>query len=170
MATKTATTKTAKKAAKKTATKTTTKTTDKKVKNTMQLDGKYFYAVGRRKTAVAQARIYPIKDVKKRQIIVNDRELKEYFKTTQHQYSFLAPLTKTGMDEKFSVTVLVRGGGQTGQAEASRLAIARALNKFDEGLRPTLKAEGFLLRDARKVERKKPGLKKARRAPQWSKR
>ncbi len=162
MATKTATTKTTK--------KTATKTADKKMKNPMQLDGKYFYAVGRRKTAVAQARIYPIKDVKKRQIIVNDRELNDYFKTTQQRYSFLAPLTKTGMDEKFSVTVLVRGGGQTGQAEASRLAIARALNIFDEGLRPTLKTEGFLVRDARKVERKKPGLKKARRAPQWSKR
>jgi small subunit ribosomal protein S9 len=74
------------------------------------------------------------------------------------------------MQEKFDVSAKVRGGGVSGQAEAIRLGIARALIKFDEELRAVLKANGFLTRDSRKVERKKPGLKKARRSPQWSKR
>ena len=72
--------------------------------------------------------------------------------------------------EKCAVSVLVRGGGLSGQSDAAKLGIARALIKYDEALRPSLKAQGLLTRDARKVERKKPGLKKARRSPQWSKR
>ncbi|NCU32258.1 MAG: 30S ribosomal protein S9, partial [Candidatus Moranbacteria bacterium] len=103
-------------------------------------------------------------------LTVNTREMREYFPGVIMQSTFEAPLRETGLQEKFKVSVLVRGGGINSQVEAIRLGIARALIKFDETLRPTLKANGFLSRDSRKVERKKPGLKKARRAPQWAKR
>jgi small subunit ribosomal protein S9 len=132
--------------------------------------GKYFYAVGKRKCAIAQVRIYPEDKSGENDLIVNKKKMKEYFPTLAVQNSFMAPLKTVGMQNKFRVSVLVKGGGQTGQAEAAMLGIARALVKYDEGLRKSLRDAGLLTRDSRIVERKKPGLKKARRAPQWQKR
>jgi len=142
----------------------------KTAKKAAKKDSKYFYAVGRRKTAVAQVRIFPSDKVGEEDYIVNNRDMKEYFPGVIMQATFDAPFKETGLQEKFKVSVLVRGGGISAQVEAVRLGIARALVKFDETLRPVLKANGFLTRDSRKVERKKAGLKKARRAPQFSKR
>ena len=133
----------------------------------------YFAAVGRRKTAVVQARIYPVigQDPTTETFVVsNDREGKEYFMTQRWWNAVVAPLKTVGLAHKFRVTLVAKGGGISAQADAAKLAIARALMKYDIALRPVLKAEGFFTRDAREVERKKPGLKKARRAPQWSKR
>ncbi|XLQ19922.1 MAG: 30S ribosomal protein S9 [Candidatus Moraniibacteriota bacterium] len=134
--------------------------------------GTYHYGVGRRKTATAQIRIYcDGKDaVTEDGLIVNGKKYTEYFHTDTQKDAFLQALKVAGMDEKCAVSVLVKGGGISGQADAVKLGIARALVKYDETLRPSLKADGLLTRDARKVERKKPGLRKARRSPQWSKR
>jgi small subunit ribosomal protein S9 len=126
--------------------------------------------VGRRKTAVAQVRIYPQDKAAESDLIINGKKMKEYFAILPLQNVFIAPLKTAGQMNKFRVSVLARGGGQRGQAEATRLGIARALVKYDPDLRKSLKDAGFLFRDPRIVERKKPGLKKARRAPQWQKR
>jgi len=131
---------------------------------------KYFYAVGRRKTSVAQVRLYSEKKAGEDSLAVNKRKMKEYFPMLVLQNIFLSALKTTGMQNKLRISVLVKGGGLSGQAKAIRLGIARALVKLDENLRKPLKSAGFLTRDARIVERKKPGLKKARRAPQWQKR
>ncbi|OGI21360.1 MAG: 30S ribosomal protein S9 [Candidatus Moranbacteria bacterium RIFCSPHIGHO2_01_FULL_55_24] len=131
---------------------------------------RYLYAVGRRKTAVAQVRLYPLATASEEKVLVNNREARAYFGTPALEANALAPLKTAGLESNFRVSLLVRGGGMNGQSDASKLAIARALLKHDELLRPTLKAAGFLTRDARSVERKKPGLKKARKSPQWSKR
>lgn len=161
------------------ATKTTTKeTTSKKVKagkktvNTslVSFSGEYFYAVGRRKTAVAQVRIYKYEGADEKAYVVNNKLMKDYFPTSNEWDIFLESLRVSGMEGHIGVSVLVRGGGISGQAQAIRLGIARALTKMDEGLRPVLKAADLLTRDSRVVERKKPGLRKARRSPQWSKR
>lgn len=130
--------------------------------------GKYFYAVGKRKTAIAQVRIYPTDTPS--DVLVNDKKLESYFSVERFANTVKSALTSVGLQEKFNVTVKVAGGGVNAQAEAIRLGISRALIKFDETLRKVLKAEGFLTRDARVVERKKPGLKKARKSPQWAKR
>lgn len=134
--------------------------------------GKYHYGVGRRKTAVAQVRIYcDIKDsVDETGLIVNGKNFTEYFHTDSQKDLFMEPLKVAGLTEKCAVSVLVKGSGIASQADATKLGIARALVKYDESFRPALKAQGLLTRDARKVERKKPGLRKARRSPQWSKR
>lgn len=129
---------------------------------------RYLYAVGRRKTAVAQVRLYPV--AKGEGTIVNGKDVLAYFGTPALVADALLPLKTVGMEESFTITVVVRGGGLHGQAGAIKLGVARCLIKHDILLRPTLKAQGFLTRDSRAVERKKPGLKKARRAPQWSKR
>jgi small subunit ribosomal protein S9 len=140
----------------------------KKTKDTI-FEGVYHGGVGRRKTAIAQVRVYC--DAKKSSdIFVNDKKFDEYFTTDAQKDRVLEPLKASGMHEKCAVSILVKGGGLSGQADATKLGIARALIKYDEDLRPILKAEGLLTRDARKVERKKPGLRKARRSPQWSKR
>lgn len=128
---------------------------------------KYVYAVGRRKTASVQARIYMNT---KSDSQVNGRALEKYFGSSALLANVWAPLRVVGMEEKVYFTLHAQGGGIAGQSDAAKLAIARALIKHDPLLRPSLKAAGFLTRDARKVERKKPGLKKARRAPQWAKR
>lgn len=128
----------------------------------------YTHAVGRRKTAVARVRIINDKS-KGLSITVNNKDFKEYFPYVQWQESILEPLKIAGR-ENITITVRVAGGGQKGQADSVRHGIARALLKTDETLRPNLKKEKLLTRDSRKKERKKPGLKKARKAPQWSKR
>jgi small subunit ribosomal protein S9 len=131
---------------------------------------KYFYAVGRRKAAVAQVRLFEDSKATDNDLIINGKKFKDYFPTISLQNNFLTPLKAVGMQGNFSMTVIVRGGGTTGQVEAVRLGIARALVVYDDKLKKTLKDLGLLTRDSRKVERKKAGLKKARKSPQWAKR
>ncbi len=152
---------------KKVATKTTAKAVAKVAKAPKTAE-RYLYAVGRRKTAVAQVRLYPVD--KAEEAVVNGKSILAYFGTPALVAQALSPLKLTGLETAFTMTVVVRGGGLHGQADAIKLGIARSLVKHDLLLRATLKAQGMMTRDARAVERKKPGLKKARRAPQWSKR
>ena len=127
----------------------------------------YFYGTGRRKSSVARVRLYQGTG----KVTINDRDIDDYFGLDTLKYIVRQPLALTGTDEKFDIVCRVSGGGVTGQAGAIRHGIARALLQYDsENLRPTLKKAGFLTRDARVVERKKAGLHKARRAPQFSKR
>jgi small subunit ribosomal protein S9 len=128
---------------------------------------RYFEGVGRRKEASARVRIYPGGEG---QMVVNDRAMEEYFVRDVDVDHLLEPLKVTGTQARFNVSVHVNGGGIAGQAGAVRLGIARALIEWDPELRPTLRRGGFLTRDARKKERKKPGLKRARKAPQYTKR
>lgn len=128
---------------------------------------RYFEAVGRRKTATARVRITP---TSKESITVNDKTLADYFQTENLQNIVQAGFTATGIKQKFLVTVKAMGGGIHAQAEAVRHGMARALVKYDENLKGDLKKSGFLKRDQREVERKKAGLKKARKSPTWSKR
>jgi small subunit ribosomal protein S9 len=150
-------------------TKKEAKETKKNVGSEAGLSGKYYYAVGKRKTSVAQVRIYAV-DKESRGSVVNGKDVKEYFTIERHAEAVFAPLAAAGLAEKFDVSVKVNGGGIMGQAEAARLGVARAIVVFDENLKKTLKDLGFLTRDARIVERKKPGKRKARRSPQWAKR
>ncbi|RCL42368.1 MAG: 30S ribosomal protein S9 [SAR86 cluster bacterium] len=124
------------------------------------------YATGRRKTS--SARVYLSKG--KGDITVNSKPLSEYFGRQVAQMLVMQPLKLTELDEKVNIKVMVKGGGSFGQAGAIRHGISRALIEFDEELRPQLKKAGLLTRDPRKVERKKPGLKKARKSSQFSKR
>lgn len=124
------------------------------------------HTIGRRKTAVA--RIYMSEG--KGNVLVNNKDAKEYFTTDTLLYKLNQPFSLTEMTNKFDLKVNVNGGGITGQAEAIRLAISRALCQLDESNRSVLKAEGLLTRDPRMVERKKPGQKKARKKFQFSKR
>lgn len=126
----------------------------------------YVEAVGRRKEATARVRLYPGTG----EIVVNDQPVDGYFGRALDQMILRQPLVLTGTEAAYNVSVKVRGGGDSGQAAAVRLGIARALIESDANLRPTLKAAGFLTRDAREKERKKPGLKRARKAPQYTKR
>ncbi|MBO4989668.1 MAG: 30S ribosomal protein S9 [Clostridia bacterium] len=126
-----------------------------------------FWGTGRRKAAIARVRLIPGGNGS---IVINDRALDDYFPQGTLQYIVKQPLVLTATEAKFDVFVNVCGGGYTGQAGAIRLGIARALLQADAELRPALKKEGFLTRDPRVKERKKYGLKKARRAPQFSKR
>lgn len=124
-------------------------------------------ALGRRKEAVARVRLVPGTGQWK----INGRELEEYFPNKVHQQLVNSPLKLVDVEGRFDVVARISGGGTSGQAGALRLGIARALNAIDaENNRPALKKAGFLTRDARVVERKKAGLKKARKAPQYSKR
>lgn len=122
--------------------------------------------VGRRKTSVARVTMRPGTGT----ISVNGRSLDEYFPRLLHQNRANEPMKVTETSGQFDVMVRVAGGGVTGQADAVRMALARALVDSDEELRPTLRAHGLLTRDARKVERKKPGRPKARKRFQFSKR
>ena len=124
------------------------------------------HTIGRRKAAVA--RIYLSKG--KGEIMVNGKSFKDYFPVETMQYKLEQPFNITNLSGKFNVKVSVDGGGTTGQAEAIRLAISRALCELDNQHRLVLKTEGLLTRDARVVERKKPGQKKARKKFQWVKR
>lgn len=128
---------------------------------------RYYEGIGRRKTAVARVRLYTKGD---RSITVNGLPVDEYFVTPSQRNDAKAAIEKMNVEEKFRIVVKVTGSGKSAQADALRLGSARALLKFNEEFRKRLKKAGFLTRDSRKVERKKPGLKKARRAPQWSKR
>ncbi len=121
---------------------------------------------GRRKEAIARVRILPGTGQWK----INDRSLQDYFPNRVHQQLISEPFVALGAEEEFDVVAKIDGGGVSGQAGALRLGIARALTVVDPDSRPTLKRAGFLTRDARVTERKKAGLKKARKAPQYSKR
>ena len=125
-------------------------------------------AIGRRKGAIARVRM-SAKPADTLVVTVNGRDFKDYFNYFDWQNIITGPLTLTGMQNR-SITVLVNGGGIKAQADAMRLGISRALLLIDAELRATLKKAGYLTRDSRIKERKKPGLKRARRAPQWSKR
>ena len=126
-----------------------------------------FWGPGRRKKAIARVRLIPGGNGT---IVINDRTFEDYFPQGTLQYIGKQPLVEVNAEAKYDVFVNVIGGGYTGQAGAIRLGIARALLEAEENSRPALKAAGFLTRDPRAKERKKYGLKKARRAPQFSKR
>jgi small subunit ribosomal protein S9 len=128
---------------------------------------KYIETVGRRKTSIARARITPSA---KSSFIINDKSIEDYFKVAEQRYIVTAAITESKLEQKFTITVMVKGGGVNSQAEAIRHAIARALITYDLTLRGDLKKAGYLKRDPRAKERRKFGLKKARKAPQWSKR
>jgi small subunit ribosomal protein S9 len=132
----------------------------------MSDDIRYYEAVGRRKLAVARVRLYPGDG----QIIINDKPLADFFGRPQDWQSVTAPLSLTDNEDRFNVSVLVKGGGITGQSHAIRHGVARALLLTDPELRVVLRRAGFLTRDPREKERKKPGLKRARKAPQYTKR
>ena len=126
----------------------------------------YFYGTGRRKSSVARVRIYNGTG----KVTINDRDIDDYFGLETLKLIARQPLTLTGTNEKFDIVCRVAGGGVTGQAGAIRHGVARALLQYDAELRQSLKKAGFLTRDPRMKERKKYGLKGARRAPQFSKR
>ena len=126
----------------------------------------YFYGTGRRKNSVARVRVYNGTG----KITINDRDIDDYFGLETLKLIVRQPLTLLGLEGKFDIVVRVSGGGVSGQAGAIRHGLARALLVYDENLRPELKKAGFLTRDPRMKERKKYGLKAARRAPQFSKR
>ena len=126
----------------------------------------YFYGTGRRKSSVARVRVYAGTG----KIIINDREIDDYFGLETLKLIVRQPLALTDTAEKFDIICRVGGGGVTGQAGAIRHGLSRALLEYDANLRPALKKAGFLTRDPRMKERKKYGLKGARRAPQFSKR
>lgn len=128
---------------------------------------RYIEAVGRRKTATARVRITP---AAKLSITINEREFENYFPTVELRKIVREAFDILELDQKFKVTALVSGSGISSQAEALRHGISRALVEYDEILRGKLKSKGFLKRDPRAKERRKFGLKKARKAPQWSKR
>jgi len=133
-----------------------------------KMEKEFIQTVGRRKTATAIVKLFP---KGKGEILINEKDLNEYFKESFiFRKNVLAPLEITDNLGKFKIEVLVSGGGKNAQSEAIRLGIARALVELNPELRPKLKAAGFLKRDPRAKERKKFGLKRARRAPQWQKR
>ena len=126
----------------------------------------FTWGTGRRKSAVARVRIKPGKGA----FFVNEQELKKYFKRERDRLDVVAPLKVTKNLGKFDVYCKVNGGGDTGQAGAVVLGLARAVMKYDVTAKEALQEAGFLTRDAREKERKKPGLKRARKAPQYTKR
>ncbi len=128
---------------------------------------KYYEGIGRRKAATARVRLYPGGDGN---IVINDRPLDDYFCRMMDVILLKKPLEVTDTMGQYDVSVLVEGGGIKGQAGAVQLGIARALLEVDPDLRPPLRHGGYLTRDSRVKERKKPGLKKARKAPQYTKR
>lgn len=130
------------------------------------MDNKYFYAKGRRKTSVAGVRVMEGKG----EVIVNGKPFAEYFKWETDRRDVVAPLAATDLLDKVYFTVRVSGGGIKGQKDAVVHGLSRALVKMDKDLKPVLKAKGYMTRDDRMVERKHTGLRKARKAPQYSKR
>ncbi len=145
---------------------------EKKVKKTPvkaspKKDSKYYEATGRRKTAAARVRLF---SNKKSEILINNKPYEEYFPTLELRDSVDSPLKEVDCFDNFKVTVIAKGGGKKGQSKAVSHGIARALVKFNPDLRQKLSRAGYLTRDPRMRERKKFGLKRARKAPQWSKR
>jgi small subunit ribosomal protein S9 len=129
--------------------------------------GQYYYGVGRRKTAIARVRLYPGDG----NFTVNGKPVREHFGGRELHYLIMAePFRVTGTTERFDVVASVVGGGNSGQVGAIRHGISRALIRADEELRPALKSAKLLTRDSREKERKKVGLKRARKAPQYTKR
>jgi len=126
----------------------------------------YYYGTGRRKCAVARVRLYPGSG----SIVVNDKPLQEVFTWELLRLKVRRPLVSTETDGRFNVQAKIAGGGISAWADALAHGISRALVVFDEGLKPTLRKAGLLTRDARVKERMKPGLKRARKAPQYTKR
>ncbi len=137
-----------------------------KIAKTSESAGESLRSVGRRKTASARVRLTPGTG----KITINGKDFKTYLPYFEWQNIVMAPLVAVGKEKTFDVSVKIVGGGQKGQAVSIQLGIARALVKWNEDLKKSLKTQGYLTRDARVKERKKPGLKRARRAPQWSKR
>ncbi len=144
----------------------------KKQENKVVRSEKYFSGIGRRKSATARVRLYPQKKGTEKQydILVNKKDYLSYFPLVKLQEAAVSPLNTLNLQNRFKVIALTSGGGITSQAEAVRLGIARTLTAINPLFKKPLKRAGYLSRDARKKERKKPGLKKARRAPQWQKR
>lgn len=132
----------------------------------MSEEVRFYEAVGRRKRAVARVRLYPGDG----QVMINERPLQEHFGRAQDWLDVVSPLKLTNTENQFNLSVQVRGGGITGQAQAIRHGVARALLQAMPDARLTLRRAGFLTRDPREKERKKPGLKRARKAPQYTKR
>ncbi len=133
----------------------------------MATENQYYEGVGRRKTSSARVRLHP---GEQNTFVVNDKPFEEYFSRSIDQLRIREVLRATGTEDRFGVTVKVVGGGVTGQAGAVRLGMARALLKVNPEYREALRDEGMLTRDPRAKERKKPGLKRARKAPQYTKR
>ena len=131
-------------------------------------DQKYFEGVGRRKRSVARARIYSSSSNNK--ITINGKEAENFFAGKDSSYSLNSPFLATGTEKKFETVIKTSGGGVTGQIDACKMAISRALVKSDGNFYKVLRDLEYLSRDSRKKERKKAGLKKARKAPQWQKR
>lgn len=123
-------------------------------------------ATGRRKTSVARVRLYEGTGT----FSLNGKALEAYFPSMAHRIRVMEPVRSVGLEGRYDIVAKLEGGGTNGQADALRLGIARALERLDPELRGTLKKGGFLTRDSRQVERKKYGLRKARRAPQYTKR
>jgi small subunit ribosomal protein S9 len=135
-------------------------------KKTLVQKTKYIETIGRRKEAVARVRL----SKETPGIVINDKTLEQYFPLLSMQNKVLCPFKETNIENKFFISIKVKGGGMTGQAEAIRLGISRCLAQMNEKIRPLLREKGLLTRDSRVVERKKYGLKKARKKAQWSKR
>ncbi len=127
----------------------------------------YFYALGKRKTSRATVKLFPSG---KGDLIVNEKNLREWADDDSMINTINEPLTLLGLKKDFDIEIRVSGGGKKAQAESARLAISRAVIKKESSLREQLREAGLLTRDPRVKERKKPGLKRARKAPQWSKR
>jgi small subunit ribosomal protein S9 len=144
-----------------------TKTKEKVEKKEVTKPEKYYQGVGRRKTAIAQVRLWTKGE---KVFLVNQKPLEQYFPLLKLQKIVTSPLELMKCLDKFRILANIKGGGFLSQAEALRLAIARALVLFNPNFRKKLRKAGFLTRDARVKERKKFGLKRARRAPQWQKR
>ena len=139
----------------------------KTIKESAGKPDRYFKAIGRRKTAVANIRLFTKGD---KEFIVNDKPYQQYFQTRADQEVAVSSMNKMKCLDKFRVTVVVKGGGHSAQAEAIRHGTARVLVDFNANFRKRLRKAGFLTRDPRMRERKKFGLKRARKSPQWAKR
>lgn len=146
--------------------KTKKETKETAVKKAPVKKERYFEAVGRRKTSIARVRLY----TKKESAVINDKDYKTYFPLLRLQKDVLNPLEKMKIGDKLGVVAKVKGGGIVAQAEAVRHGISRALVKFNAEFKKRLRRAGYLTRDPRMVERKKYGLRKARRGRQWRKR
>ncbi|HMO78595.1 MAG TPA: 30S ribosomal protein S9 [Candidatus Paceibacterota bacterium] len=134
---------------------------------TTKTDNKYIEGIGRRKTSIARVRMTPST---KESIVINNKSVADYFKTNESQKIVFSALRDLEISDKFEIVAKIIGGGIKSQAESFRLGLSRALVEYNEELRKNLKKLGYLKRDPRVKERKKFGLKKARKAPQWSKR